>query len=350
MGQDSKGQRMQGQPTPEHAVGPGSAVRRDEPGSDSADHAPSGPISSQPFGANLEPVLHKATGGRLSAINWFRTDWQRGGALTGFSHYRLDDGQSAAAMIKLPVPPGERMWLERLQSAGDVVPRLYAHGQALAGYDMAWVVMERMPHGPLGAAWQGRQFDLLIEAAGRFYKAAQEFEVAAAPPHRDWQAILQKARRKVSDGALPEAPRWKKALKSANGKFKSWLKVWEDRPRDCWCHGDLHLANAMTRSPAPDGPAVLIDLALTHPGHWVEDAVYFEHLYWSRRQLLDGRRLCSLIARQRKQLGLTVEDDWSRLAQIRRLLTAVATPADLQHEGNRQHLEATLELLEAELG
>ena len=59
---------------------------------------------------------------------------------------------------------------------------LYAHGEALGGYDMAWVVMERLPHGPLGAAWNGQQFDLLIEAAGRFYQAAQQITAAGPPP------------------------------------------------------------------------------------------------------------------------------------------------------------------------
>jgi len=341
---------MKGQPTPEHAVGPDSFGSRDEPGSTSTSRALSPPTTSQPFGANLEPVLHKACGGRLSAINWFRTDWQRGGALTGYSQYRDDDGRNMPAMVKLPVPPSERLWLERLQVAGDVVPRLYAHGQVLNGYDMAWVVMERLPHGPLGAAWQGRQFDLLIEAVGRFYKAAEKFAVDSPPPQRDWQAILQTARKKVSEQALPDAHLWKKMLKTADSKLKSWLSVWNDRRVDHWCHGDLHLANAMARCPAPGGPAVLIDLALTRPGNWVEDAVYFEHLYWSRRQQLEGRRLCSEIARHRKQLGLPVDEDWPRLAQIRRLLTAMATPADLQHDGNRQHLQATIELLEAELG
>src|SRR5690606_39370794 len=35
--------------------------------------------SSDLFGSALEPVLRQACGDRLSAINWFRTDWQRGG-------------------------------------------------------------------------------------------------------------------------------------------------------------------------------------------------------------------------------------------------------------------------------
>ena len=68
----------------------------------------------EPFGANLEPALLEATDHRLSAIRWFRTDWQRGGALTGYAKYREEDGRDQAVVVKLPVPPGERQWLVRL--------------------------------------------------------------------------------------------------------------------------------------------------------------------------------------------------------------------------------------------
>jgi hypothetical protein len=45
----------------------------------------------EPLGANLEPVLRQACGDRLSSIRWFRADWQRGGALTGYSEYQTDE-------------------------------------------------------------------------------------------------------------------------------------------------------------------------------------------------------------------------------------------------------------------
>jgi len=123
------------------------------------------------FGTELEPVLHQACGGRLSAVRWFRTDWQRGGALTGHATYHTEDGQTRETVLKLPVPPRERYWLNQLQAHGEVVPRIYAHGEQLNGYDLAWVVMEALPHGPLGPHWQGVEFDLLTEAAARFYEA-----------------------------------------------------------------------------------------------------------------------------------------------------------------------------------
>ncbi|MEZ6190111.1 MAG: hypothetical protein R3C45_02350 [Phycisphaerales bacterium] len=91
------------------------------------------------------------------------------------------------------------------------MPRLYACGEVLGGYDMAWVVMERLTHGPLGSAWRGAEFSLLIEAVGRFYQATVDIPIHTKHVHRDWGAIHDHARASVRDHALPEAQRWNKA-------------------------------------------------------------------------------------------------------------------------------------------
>lgn len=305
----------------------------------------------QLLGVNLEPVLRKACQSRLSRVNWFRTDWQRGGALTGQATYKDDSGTEQPVVVKLPVPPGERFWLTRLSCEQDVVPFVYAHGDILNGYDMAWVILERLPHGPLGSDWGGRAFDLLIEALGRFYAITTK----DPPPNSssierpDWQGLLERSRKNVQERGLANGRRWNKALKQAQRRLGPWLSIWDDRPVEDWCHGDVHLANAMTREPAPNGPAVLLDFALTHPGHWLEDAVYFEHLYWARPPLLGDRRLCRQVAHERRRLGLRVEEDWARLADIRRALVAMSTPADLAVEGHPRQVQAALELLEAQV-
>src|SRR5690606_21050581 len=113
-----------------------------------------------------------------------------------------------------------------------------------------------------------------------------------------------------------------------------------------WCHGDLHLANAMTRDAPPNGPAVLFDFAKARVGHWVQDAIYFEHLFWARPQRLKGRKLAKHIAHERKRLGLPVDPDWARLAEVYRSLLAMATPAVLDHDGDPVHLQACLSILE----
>ena len=339
---------MKPKATPENRAGPARGQPFDEAGSTpSQDLLPPGARASLPFGANLEPVLREACDNRLSPVSWFRTDWQRGGALTGYSTFRDPEGIDQPVVVNLPVPPVEHTWLLRLQPFEGLVPRLHAHGLGLAGYDIAWVVMERLPHGPLSSAWDGAQFDLLAEAAGRYYAASSTFPVDHEPPLRDWQAIVKRARDGVQRGQPPNQQRWKRALKKAGRRLDTWLERWEQRPKDHWCHGDLHLANAMTRQAAPQGPAVLIDFAVVHGGHWVEDAVYFEHLFWPRRQVLNGRNVCNLIAKQRKAQALIVDEAWPQLAAIRRCLLAAGAPAAPAASGDPLHMEAALQVLEA---
>ncbi len=342
------------------------------------------PASTPPdtlmFGSSLEPVLLKQCDGRLSHVAWFRTDWQRGGALTGYASWHDDQNQPHDVVVKLPIPPRERDWLVRLSgetsdrhNAPSVTPRVFAHGNQLNGYDLAWVVMEKLPHGPLGTAWHGTEFDLLVDAAGLFYAAADATALPdePTPEPNDWEALLRLGRDKVKTKSWPQGQAWKAALKQAGKKLDGWLDTWNQRPRTGWCHGDLHLGNAMSRTAPPpeastpgsqagaearskEAPgcdsnetcanaAVLLDLANVRPGHWVEDAVYCEHLYWSVPDRLAGRKLVSLIAKARRAHGLEVGDDWSALADVKRKLLAMAAPATLGHEGaGPAHLDAAL--------
>jgi Ser/Thr protein kinase RdoA (MazF antagonist) len=301
---------------------------------------------AQPFGASLEPALLHTCGGRLSRIGWFRADWQRGGALTGYASYTDEDDRRHDVVVKLPVPPGERRWLDDLQQADHVVPRLYAHGEQLNGYDIAWVVMQRMPHGPLGPMWEGSEFDLLVDAAGRFYAAAAQVPLRGKPIRRDWDELFEKARTHVHQHSVPDEQRWKHALKKAHRRLREWIAAWNDRPDTDWCHGDLHLGNALTHHEPPKGPAVLIDFARTHPGCWVEDAVYFEHLFWSHRDRLAGRKLCKAMAKARREHDLTVDAHWADFAASLRALYAMSTPARLYDDGSPGHLAAALDVLE----
>ncbi len=303
------------------------------------------------FGTLLEPALQRACGGRLSPVSWFRTDWQRGGALTGYASFTGDDGQPHPAVVKLPVPPCERFFLTRLQTpdlpdAEPVVPRVFAHGEALNGYDLAWVVMERLRHGPLGPQWDGREFDLLAEAVGRFYHATESIPRTGEVLREDWEGLLARSRQHAQNHALPHAQHWNKVLKATGKRLSGWLKLWHDRPITGWCHGDLHLGNAMTRDAPPDGPALLFDFAKTRMGHWVQDAIYFEHLFWGRPDRLRGRKLARQVAQARKRLGLAVDPDWARLADIYRALLAMTTPTRLGHDGDASHLAACLAVLE----
>jgi hypothetical protein len=304
---------------------------------------------ARPMGAELASALIRVADGRLGEITWFRTDWQRGGALTGYADFTDEQGRVRPVVVKLPVAPAERRWLLRLQGE-PFVPFLHLEGATLLGYDIAWLVMERLPHGPLGPLWESVEFDLLADAAGAFYAAASAYDDYKPPPVRDWERIYKKAR--DAAGGFPGTMRqtWNTLLKKAHKKLPGWVETWEARPSRDWIHGDLHLANALTREPPPAGPAVLIDFSGTRSGHWLEDAVYFEHLFWGRPDRLEGRKLCSLIARRRKDHGLSVDEDWSELARVRRAMLAMAAPLTAAGEtATREHLEAAMRLLEREV-
>lgn len=304
-----------------------------------------------PFGAMLEPVILDATGGALSDIAWFRTDWQRGGALTGYASFQDEHGPHDV-VVKLPVPPGEWRWLEAM-SGSSVTPRVLAGGDQLGGYDLTWVVMERLPFGPMGSAWGGDGFDLLLACGAEFQAQAlatrdQVWSETIQPkPEPDlWEEQLAATRKLVSKHTLPHAQLWRKALKAATKKFESWRQPWMDRPMTGPVHGDFHAGNALSRSPAPNGPLVLVDLAQVRPGHWVEDAVYLEQLYWADPERLEGRRLVSQMNKQRKALGLDPGGDWVELANIRRALLAMTTPTRMATLGHPVHLDAALHVLE----
>lgn len=306
---------------------------------------PQQPMQAQPFGAALAPVLVEVCKGNLDKVRWFRTDWQRGGALTGYCEWTDDAGIVRPAVVKMPVSPTERRWLVQL-SSDEVTPRVYAHGQQLGAYDLCWVVMERLPFGPIGTKWAREGFEIFADAAANFYVSAAVVPTTGPAKIRNWEQMLEKARRHCTPRMLPDSQRWKQALKQANRMLPKWLSDWRNRDMGYWCHGDLHLANAMTRRKPPHGPAVLFDLANVHVGHWVEDAVYLEHLYWSRQETLQGKKPVKLIAHYMHDYGLSPGKDWPTLANIQRALYAMTAPAFLDAEGGRPHAAAALEVLE----
>lgn len=333
---------------PAFAVMSGSPPPRPHASSSDARAGSSESAPDQLFGAALKPTLEAACDNRLTDLQWFRTDWQRGGALTGYALFTTDDGP-VSVVIKVPVPPQELTWLERLQPRDDddapVVPRLFAADRHLDGYDLAWVVMERLTHGPLDQQWHGSEIELLAEAAGRFYAAAARFPLDQERRDESWVDVLKRCRQSLKDFALPESQRWNAAIKALQKKFDKTMRHWLDHEPG-WCHGDLHLGNAMTQTPPPGGPAFLFDLAKVHCGHWIEDAVYFEHLFWSKPSRLHGHDVPKLIAQERRKRGLSVVADWPRLACFRRALVAASAPAEQGFNPNLHHLAAALQQLE----
>ena len=161
--------------------------------------------------------------------------------------------------------------------------------------------------------------------------------------------MLRRSRAIVRDQAVPDRQRWNAAVKTLGRKIKKLVKIWNARDAAHWCHGDLHFGNAMTAAPPPDGPAVLFDLAKIHAGHWIEDAVNFEHLYWAAPGRLGDDDVVKRMNRLRKQHGLTVDEDWPQLAIIRRAMVAAAAPLEAGGQANPAYLQAALDVLERSL-
>jgi len=309
---------------------------------------------SRSLAASLEPVLAEACQGRLGKITWFKADWQRGGAATGTAELRLADGGPVPVVIKLPVVPRELYWTRRLQNeAADepVVGRLYASGETLGGYDLAWMAIERFAHGPLGLHWHEQHIPRIADAAARFHAAAAAYPIDSEPKTEPWDDLLRDAQESVKLNEIAETQRWQAALKALRRVGDRLIDEWQNREVGDWLHGDLHLANAMSRASLESGPVSLIDLAEIHAGHWVEDAVYLERQLWAApdRMRSPASRPVKRIATARRKLGLTVADDYPRLAMIRRALLAGTAPKYLKTEGHPRYLKACLDQLERAL-
>ena len=305
------------------------------------------------LGPQLEPALLEACGGRLRDVRWFRTDWQRGGAATAFAEVLLgEDGseETREAVVKLPLGPREYRAMTMLQGEGNPAPRVAFHGTELGGWDLGWVVMERLPGNPLAAHLHKGVFEELAHAAARFYKCAGEaWKPIAAHDEWDWAGLLEKARESAKINPIPQGQSWANHIHDVQRSLPALLELWLKRDMTTWCHGDLHPGNLMQR---PEGSAwgepgaVLLDFAEVHCGHWVEDAVYLERQYWAKPEALEEVKPVSLIARARRKLGLATDDDYATLATIRRVLMASVAPAFLERDGHPKYLEAALGILD----
>ena len=306
--------------------------------------------------ASLAPLVAQACDGRLGEVTWFRTDWQRGGAATGKSTYLLEDGTRAEVVLKLPVVQRELLWTQRLQSSPDgndrqsiPIPRLFACGETIGGYDLAWLVIEHVPHGPLGLHWHEDHVPRIADAVARFHAAADVFPIDQDPKTELWQDLIADASESARVNHVGHQQRWTAALKLMRQRIGRVLTEWNARDTNHWLHGDVHLANAMSRTGMDHGPVCLIDMAEVHVGHWVEDAVYLERQLWARPERIQTHKPVKLIAAARKRLGLPVEIDYPRLAMIRRALLAATAPKFLKSEGHPAYLDACLTWLEIAL-
>lgn len=315
----------------------------------------------------LEPVLRKACDDRLGEIEWFRSAWQRGGAATGFAKFRLGDS-TIDVVVKLPVGPDELRWTAALGEIEHAewdghdgvckpTPRVAAWGTELGGYDLGWLVVERLNGQLLSSKLDPEAVQDVLRVAADFHDAAAKARprIDETPRPTNWDELVGRSREMTKSGGLAESQHWNETLKKVQKALPVLAARWASRAVNTWCHGDLHPGNTMHRLGDADGEAagrhgcVLVDLALVHPGHWVEDALYLERQYWGHAELLHGIKPVSALAKIRRDRGLPTDDRYAEVAMVRRVLMAACAPAFVEREGNPKYLHAALELIDQTL-
>ncbi len=307
---------------------------------------------SRSLAASLLPHLLHACDDRLHDVIWFKADWQRGGAATGRGHWIEPDGSSIEVIIKVPVRPRELTWLQRLQESASapVVPLLLAGGTTLGGYDLAWIVIERIPFGPLGMRWHKDHIRRTSEAAARFTRESAAWPIVRSDVRQeDWADMIRRSRESIRINEPSDQPSWSNGLKTLAHGIDDLVDRWRDRATNHWIHGDLHLANALSRQAMQSGPVTLIDLAEVRPGHWLEDAVFLERQLWAMPDRLVSSKPVKAMATARRSIGLPVEKNWQDLAMIRRALLAGTAPFFMRSEGHPRFFKACLRELERSL-
>lgn len=298
------------------------------------------PAADTPLAEHLRPILEhaleSAIGEPVEDIAFFRGPWQRGGAPA--ARVRLSTRE---LVVKLPTGATELHWFRRLGERGDSVARLLASGTHLGPYGLAWIALERLPHGSNVRGIGPSDIERLAAASARLAHAmrgcaAAEHPHAEVEPHRaerealvhstsetrgargDWPAQLAAAAEAIARAAPPcgatsrdgdvAGPRaWLALLDQVARDLPTLLAHWNARAPREWIHGELHPRHALARSPWPSAPLILADLAHVRRGHWVEDAVQLERLFWTRPDLLRAARPVRAMAQARRALGLPLD-------------------------------------------
>jgi len=316
------------------------------------------------------PALARALGGSLGEIAWFHGRHQRGGAATGFAAYRIGGDRQIPVVVKFPVGEVEFHWTTALGAVQPdhwddrwaltlPTPRVIAYGTHLEGAHLPWIVTERLGPGRHTSSLTPDDIEDLLRATADFQAAAMKVApLAQRPPSPDWQRKIELSRELARAGGLPDSHRWLEVVKRVARALPTLSRRWDARPINSWCHGDLHADNALRRPLPPDLPdpdlvnrhgCVLIDLAMVHPGHWAEDALYLERQYWGHTDHLGSIKPVPFLARLRRERGLPADDSYGDMALVKRVLTAACAPAMMDREGNPKYLAAALSVVERHL-
>lgn len=200
-------------------------------------------------------------------------------------------------IVKVGTSARENFWCRELHRlAPDLTPAVYAAGSRLGDIDVHWIALEAIPHGPLGNSWNGREFDLMLDAGIRFYQHAKLIEDPALgiTTGTEVSGWLEGAIRRQCPGPVDVL------LSSVEDH---WDFVFEKCGSET-CFDDFHMCNGLMREPPSGGDrAVLIDV---HPIRrpWILDPAYLQVLNSGDRNRPGHRDLVRRMAVKRQAAGL----------------------------------------------
>ncbi len=200
-------------------------------------------------------------------------------------------------IIKVGTSARENFWCTELHRlCPNLVPRVCASGSRLGEVDVHWLASEAIPYGPLGNSWNGREFELMLDAGVRFYQQAKRINDPAldVTTKAGVSAWFEGAVRRRCPGPVD-------ALLSRLDDH--WVFILAKCGSET-CFEDFHLCNGLMRDPPPEGErAVLIDV---HPNHqpWILDTAYLQVLNSGDRNRPGHRDLVPRMAAKRREAGL----------------------------------------------
>jgi len=188
---------------------------------------------------------HPATAASLTGLRPYRPE--RPSDSTWFTGTWLP--WNTEVLVKVNVTERERFWMSAAsQATTDVVPPVPASDTRLNELDVAWLVLERIPHGH-DPAWGAPAFSALLQAAARFQVFAAGVETALV-----YEEGLDVIRRWARGGR----DLCQEATVLLANVDRDWAWVTAVAQTEVM-FGDLHFGNAAFRHPPPRLEAILFD-------------------------------------------------------------------------------------------
>ena len=245
-----------------------------------------------------EPVLRG-----LTDVEVFGAEW----GTSGLHFTGRWTVSGVEVVLKVGVSASQRWWTETIaRDDPGLAPMLLARGSRLGDTGLGWILTERLPGG-LHAGWNGLEFGMLMAAGARFQRFARSHPTG---PHS--VTTVDEVAGWIGSAIGRGAPGPAAVL--VGSLDQDWRFVCEACPPEI-CHGDLHMANVLSRTLAPQlSDAVLIDFEPSVMP-WAFEAAYCQVLN-SDPTRTGWRGLVRLMAQRREALGLPAISGDARLERV----------------------------------